>query len=234
MFTVRATESWGAPDDVQAAFLLERKLDLAATTEPVFLGRERGTGHHLWIKCTDGSRESLKRLSREEQLLARLMHPHVLPMIADHDYGTGNYLLYRWQCEQPLDLPTLDTMPGVDRARLVNDLLDTLHYLQTQSVPVAHGRLVVENLWITPNVHFLRLAGFSHAQAGADDELLRADRQALLGLLDEILLRDDIPPDAAALVTQASVQWLEEPVEGYDGFSQAIRRTLLACVTADL
>lgn len=234
MFTVRATEAWGAPEDVQAAFLLENKLDLTATTEPVFLGRERGTGHYLWIKCTDGSHDSLARLNREEQLLGRLAHPHILPLIADHDYGTGNYLLYRWQGEHPLDMATLTRMPGVDRARLINDLLDTLHYLQTQSSPVAHGSLQLENLWITPNVHYLRLTGFNSAEIGADNDLLRADRQALLSLLDEILLKDDMPSEAAGLVKQAGFEWLENPLEGYDAFSQALRRILLACVTADL
>jgi hypothetical protein len=234
MFTVRATETWGAPEEAQSAFLLEGRLDLTATSEPIFLGRERGTGHYMWIKCSNGSRESQDRLAAEQRLLHGLHHGHVLPLIADHAAEVGGLLLYCWQAEQPLNELRLAQMPCVDRARLAGDLLDTVQYLQALSPPVAHRCLVLENLWITPRVHYLRLAGFNRALAGASAEMLESDRQAALELIRTLLPVSDIPSDAKPVLDGASAQWLADPLAGYDGLSQALRRALLACVTADL
>ena len=234
MFTVRATESWGAPEEVQAAFLLDRKLDLVATTEPVYLGRERGTGHHLWIKCSDGSRESNERLAREERLLAGLGHPHILPLIADREEGAASYLLFPWQAELPLDAKSLAELPCADRARLAVDFVEVICFLQSRPAPVAHNRLVLENLWMTPRVHWLRLSGFSHAVAGASAESLRADRQAALDLLEQIVDRKPISSDEALAIDDAGAHWLDDPTGHTEAFSQTLRRGLLACVTADL
>jgi hypothetical protein len=234
MFTVRATESWGAPEDVQAAFLLEGRLELTATTEPVFWGRERGTGHYMWIKCSDGSRESHGRLVAEERLLHGLEHPHVLPLIADHASTPSGILLFRWCAEQPLTAALLADMPCVDRARLAGDVLDAVQYLQTHDPPVAHARLTLENLWVTPRVRYLQLAGFNYAQAGADEEVLVADRRAVVARLAELIPTDELPSDTGPELDDAAARWLENPAEGYDNLSQALRRGLLACVTADL
>lgn len=234
MFTVRATESWGAPDEVQAAFLLEGRLELSSTTEPVFFGRERGTGRYMWVKCGDGSHESYNRILTEGQLLRGLSHPHVLPLVANHQAQPDGMLLYRWRAEQPLSPARLVEMPCVDRARLAGDVLATVQYLQLFNPPVAHCRLTLENLWVTPRVHYLQLAGFNYAEAGANKEQLKADRQAALGLLTELLPNDDLPTDARPELSSAEAQWLADPVGGYDNLSQAIRRGLLACVTADL
>jgi hypothetical protein len=234
MFTVRSTDSWSAPDDAQRAFLLEGRLDLAATSEPVLLGRERGTGHYMWIKCADGSRESQDRLAAEQRLLHGLQHNHILPLIADHAAEVGGLLLYCWQAEQPLSAALLAQIPCVDRARLASDLLDTVQYLQALSPPVAHGCLVLENLWVTPRVRYLRLAGFNKAQSSADADSLRADRQATVALIRKLLPINDIPSDANPVLDGASEQWLADPFEGYDSLSHALKRALLACVTADL
>lgn len=188
----------------------------------------------MWLKCSDGTRESQDRLAAEQRLLHGLQHSHILPLIADHAAEVGGLLLYRWQAEQPLSAALLAQIPCVDRARLAGDLLDTVQYLQTLSPPVAHSCLVLENLWVSPHVRDLRLAGFNHAQAGAGVELLRADRQAMLAVIRELLPVGDIPSDAKPVLDGASAQWLADPFEGYDSLSQALRRALLACVTADL
>jgi hypothetical protein len=234
MFSVRATEAWGAPDAVQASYLLERRLDLAATTEPVYLGRERATGYRVWIKCSDGTTESATRLATEARILTGVRHPHILPLQADLSDRECACLLYPWQAEQPLSAVGLTEIPSADRVRLASDFVAAVHFLQTLDPAVAHGRLVLENLWLTPLVHWFRLTGFSHAAVEASAELLRSDRGAAANLLEDVLGLQTLAPALQQEVTHAAAAWVSGTDEALSDLTRALRRVLLASVTADL
>ena len=73
MFTVRATESWGAPDDVQAAFLLERKLD-ASNPSPADDRIQLSESEFRWslnedAMATEKLAEGIRTFARDQQLL---------------------------------------------------------------------------------------------------------------------------------------------------------------------
>lgn len=233
MFSVRATEAWGAPESVQAEFLLERRLELPAT-ELVLAGRERTTGVLVWIKCSDGTPESAQRLAAEGRVLAGLDHPHVLRLKSDQSAAADPHLLYRWEAEEPLAADRLATLQPVDRVRLAEALVGTVEFLQTQDQPVAHGQLVVEHLWVTPRLHWLRLAGFQQAVAGADEAALRRDRQAVVSLVDQLLDPRSMEAGVDKELRLFGVAWMEDRAEGIAAYSAILRRLLLGCVTADL
>ena len=75
MYGARLSELWGASEAIQQYFLFEQKLALALSTEPVFLAREQSSGMRMWVKLSDGSEESLQRLTIEADILRSLSHP---------------------------------------------------------------------------------------------------------------------------------------------------------------
>jgi len=232
MFTVRATETWDAPESVQDAFLLERKLDLP-TDELILQGRSRSTGQRAWIKCRDSSEESRELLAAESRVLAGLDHPHVLTL-QDSGGQDGSYLLYKWEAEQPLDDESLGALQPVDRARLAGALVATVCYLQDRPEPVAHGQLVLENLWVSQRVKWLRLAGFGKAVAGASADALRSDRQAVVTLVDLILAANDVSAAVEKELRLFGAAWMEDPAAGISDYTGALKRVLLGCITVDL
>lgn len=234
MFTARATEVTGAPDVVQAGFLLESRLDLVTTTEPVYLGRERGTGQRFWIKCPDGTAESDQRITGEHAILGTIQHPHVLQLVDEPQQASTPFLLFAWQAEQPLTAALLDELPATDRVRLAADVLDVIQHLQTMDQPVVHGSLDLENLWATPLVRWVRLAGFNRAQAGAPADDLQADRRSALKLLGQLIGPEEPDTENHRALRTAAELWAEDPAGGYGALGTAIRQVLLDCITADL
>ncbi|GEM_PF-2431465 len=234
MFTARATEVTGAPDVVQAGFLLESRLDLVTTTEPVYLGRDRGTGQRFWIKCPDGTAESDQRIAAEHAILGGIQHPHVLQLVDEPQASSTPFLLFAWQAEQPLTATLLDSLPATDRVRLAADVLDVIQFLQTMDQPVVHGGLDLENLWATPLVRWVRLAGFNRAQAEAPADELEAERRGALKLLGQLIGPEEPDTENHRALRTAAELWAEDPAGGYRALGTAIRQVLLDCITADL
>ncbi|NJN66119.1 MAG: serine/threonine protein kinase [Chloroflexaceae bacterium] len=105
--------------------------------------------------------EVLKQaFEREAQLLARLRHPS-LPKVIDHFTDSlGQFLV-------------MEFMPGDDLATLLerqqkpflaervlawtDQLLDALHYLHTQPMPVIHRDIKPQNMKLTPDDHIILL-----------------------------------------------------------------------------
>ena len=233
MFTVRATETWGAPETVQQLFLLERKLDLP-TQDQVVQGRCRKTGARAWVKFRDGSTEAREALAVEAGVLNDLGHPHILPLVEDGSGEAGPYLRFRWSAEEPLNDDLLERLQAVDRTRLADELVAAVSHLQALPQPVAHGQLVLENLWVTPRTHCLRLAGFGQARSGAGADELRADRQAVVSLVDRLLAANEMAPAVEKEIRLFGTAWVDDPTDGLDHFAGVLKRVLLGCVTVDL
>lgn len=234
MFTAMATESWGAPEAVQAAYLLEQRLDLLSSNEPVYLSRERGTGQRFWVKCDDGTAESIARLAQEKAVLAGFEHPHILPLKADMSSDDAHWLVFHWQGEQPLTESILSSLTQCDRVRLAMDLLDTVNNLHAGEKPIAHGHLELECLWVTPLTHWLRLCCFGHAMIAANEQDLSADRQAAAGLLTNILCVDEASTGLSSELNDAVSQWADGTPGASEQFQGLLKRMMLSCVTVDL
>ncbi len=229
-----ATESWGAPEAVQAAYLLEQRLELLSSSEPVYLGRERGTGQRFWVKCDDGTAESSARLAQERAVLAGFEHPHILPLKADMSSDDAHWLVFHWQGEQPLTESSLSSLTQCDRVRLAMDLLDTVNHLHASEKPIAHGRLELEYLWVTPLAHWLRLCCFGHATIAASEQALSADRQATADLLTNILGVDETSTGLSSELKKALSQWADGTLDTSEQFKGLLKRMMLSCVTMDL
>lgn len=228
-----ATESWGASEAIQAAYLLEQRLELLSSNEPVYLGRERSTGQRFWLKCGDGTAGSSARLAQERAVLAGFDHPHILPLIADMG-SDAHWLVFHWQGEQPLTESILSSLMHCDRVRLAMDLLDTINSLHTSEKPIAHGRLELDNLWVTPLTHWLRLCCFGHAVIAASEQDLSADRQAAAGLLTSILSVDETSAGLSGEFKAVVSQWSDGTPGASEQFQGLLKRMMLSCVTVDL
>ncbi|MCH7471841.1 protein kinase family protein, partial [bacterium] len=174
MFTARLTESLGAPEGITSRFLIEQKVDLAACPEPLYLARERETGVRRWVKCSDGTEESLERLRNEAQILAGLSHPHLPVLQADASDADEPHLVFPWQAEVSLAKKELADLSAPDRARIAEGLVQVVSYLQAEKPPVSHNRMELDNFWVSPEILWPKLWGFGYAQAGAAVEQLRA------------------------------------------------------------
>jgi hypothetical protein len=232
MFTVRATETWDAPESVQESFLLEEKLDLP-TDELILQGRSRSTGQRSWIKCRSAAEGARELLEAEARIVSGLDHPHILP-VKTGGVQDGSYLLFQWEAEQPLNEDLLAALQPVGRARVAQALVSVVNYLQGLPEPVAHGQLVMEHLWVSARIGWLRLAGFGRATPGAGGEALRSDRQAAVTLVDHILAANEIPPAVQKELRLFGAAWMEDPGEGTADFTGVLKRVLLGCVTVDL
>jgi hypothetical protein len=234
MFSVLVTEAWGASEAVQAQYLIERRLDLAASTEPVLQVRERATGQRLWLKCNDGTPLSPDRLAGELRILTRLTHPHLLSPLP-RKAGDGElYLLYPWRAEEPLSGLELPQLAASDRLRVAAALVEVITYLHGLKPAVLHGAPALENLWLVGGVAWLRLAGFSHASDAATAPQLEAERRQVLALAWQVLEADGQGPPVEHQLAELGARWAAEPQQAYGEFESALQQAFLRRVTADL
>ena len=215
-------------------FLIEQRLDLVATTEPVFLVRERGTGIRSWIKCSDGSEESTQRLRNEAFILPRIAHPHILSYHADRSGDHVPFLMYPWQADVPLVELEIAAISGPDRARLALALTEVIVHLQSLDSPVAHGRILPENLWLTPTIQWLRLTGFSHATLEAPWTLLQEDRSSTVRILGSLLPPGELLRIGDESISELTEAWQEGEETAAVRLCNALSRLFLTYVTEDL
>ena len=232
MFSARITDSLGAPEAVQAAYLIERRLELPDWQELVFQVRHRLTGQRVWIKCSDGSPASDMRLESEGRLLARLAHPNILPLAAPDGLPACACLIFPWSAETVLASLSPAGWSAADRSRLALALLDVLSYLQGLPQPVAHGALHPDNLWITPGIHWLKLTGFGLSIEAASDAELQADREEAWRIVSQL-----VAPAAAQITDPLGIAgrgWVDQGWSGLDPLRRSLKLSLLEYVTTDL
>ena len=205
-FAARIADSHGAPEALQAYYLIEQRLDTPGIEEPLFLARTRGNGVRVWLKSAGPGADSPRRIAAEAQLLGRLSHPHVVSLAQSAPEGAA-WLTYAWQAGTPLSSARLEALAMVDRLRLALDLLATVGELQGLEQPVAHNHLVLESLWVSSELCWLRLAHFGEAVEGASSAELAAEREAAWSLALKIA-----QPEAESLAgLQAAAQgWLAQ------------------------
>ncbi len=232
MFTARLTETWGASTEIQALFLIEQRLDLVASTEPVYQVRERGTGIRSWIKCSDGTEESVERLRSEAFILPPVSHPHIMSFQADRSTDNPPFLVYPWQAEVPLADLQIHSISGPDRARMALALVEAAEQLQANAV--SHGRILLENLWISPSVQWLRLAGFNHASLEASRQLLEEDRAGVHRVLTTLLPAEELSRIDDEPVLEIAEAWQVGEPQTAAKLLGALRRIFLTYVTEDL
>lgn len=230
----RLSELWGVSEAIQQYFLFEQKLALALSTEPVFLAREQSSGMRMWVKLTDGTEESHKRLSVEADILRSLGHPHVLGLKIDKRDFEVPFIGFPWHAEQTLADLDLDDMPGPDRLRLAISLIDIIDYLQSLDSPVAHSRINTENLWVTPTTGWIRLASFGHAMVSPLESDLLADREQTLNLLSDLIGRGDNAEELKDQLLEHGISWTESRSNTTEELHGMLRRQFLTSVTADL
>ena len=234
MHGARLSELWGVPEGIQQYFLLEQKLALALSTEPVFLAREQSSGMRMWVKFSDGSEESLRRLAVEADILRSLAHPHVLSLKIDKRDFEVPFIGFPWLAEQPLADMDADAMSGADRIRLALSILEIVDYMQGQDEPVVHGRINTENLWVSPSTCCVLLAIFGHAVRSTEEDELLADREQTLNLLSELLGRGANAEELKDKIVEYGIAWAESRRNGMDELHGMLRRQFLSSVTADL
>jgi len=234
MFSVLVTEAWGASEAVQAQYLIERRLDLAASTEPVLLVRERASGQRLWLKCSDGTPASPDRLVGELRILGRLTHPHLLSPLPRKAGDDEPFILYPWRAEEPLSGLELPRLAPADRLRVAAALFAVTAYLHGQTPAVLHGAPALENLWLTRGVAWLRLAGFNRASDNATPPQLEQERRQVLELALRIMDADGHGPAPQPRLAELGARWAAEPLKAYAEFEGALKQAFLQRVTADL
>jgi tRNA A-37 threonylcarbamoyl transferase component Bud32/Tfp pilus assembly protein PilF len=137
--------------EVAGRFVVERELAHGATAV-VYLGRDRRHDRRVAIKVLDPALASsldAARFHREIALLARLQHPHVLPLLDSGEaagslfyvvpYVEGGSLRARLQREGAL--------PPADALRVALDVADALAYAHGQGV--VHRDVKPENVLLS-------------------------------------------------------------------------------------
>ncbi|MCB1216549.1 hypothetical protein KDL44_04115 [bacterium] len=234
MYGARLSELWGVPEGIQQFFLLEQKLALALSTEPVFLAREQSSGMRMWVKFSDGSDVSLKRLAVEADALRSISHPHIIALKIDKRDFDVPFIGFPWMAEQPLADMDVDAMSTPDRIRMALSILEIIDHLQGMDHPVAHNRINTENLWISPSTGWVRLASFGHALRSPLEADLLADREQTLNLLSELLGRGSSGEELKDQIVETGLAWAESRQNGMDELHGMLRRQFLTSVTADL
>jgi hypothetical protein len=113
-------------------------------------------------------------------------------------------------------------------------LTEAVVHLQTAESPVAHGRLLLENLWLTPNVQWLRLTGFSHAVIDASQPQLQEDRSATRRIIETLLPAGELLRIGDESVHELAESWLQGDEGAADKLCAALQRLFLTYVTEDL
>jgi hypothetical protein len=230
-FAARISDSRGAPDVLQADFLIEHLLDTPGFEEPVYLGRDRDGGVRSWLKHSSGDPASAARIAAEAKLLPRLDHPHVIRLLRSTVEAQTPWLAYMWQAEAPMNPARLAGMPAVNRARLAQELLDTVGYLQDLAEPVAHQRLELGALWVSSELCWLRLAQFGEAATGASLDELMADRNAAVRLILQLAQPEGKMAHEIELTAQA---WIDRGEDTLLELKRALKLLTLERITEDL
>ncbi len=234
MYGARLSELWGVSEAIQQYFVFEQKLALALSTEPVLLAREQSSGMRMWVKLSDGSEESLRRLACEADILRSLSHPHVIGLKIDKRDFSVPFIGFPWQAEQPLADLDADTLSEPDRIRISLSLLDIINHLQNLEQPVAHCRINSENLWVSPSAGWIRLASFGHALATPLEADLLADREQVLNLLSDLLGHGEHGEELKDQLLETGLSWAESRNNGMEDLHGMLRRHFLTSITADL
>lgn len=234
MFSVLVTEAFGASAAIQAHYLIERRLDTPTGAGLVLQVRERTTGIRRWLKCADGGATSAEALAREQQVLSRLQHTHLLLPLPASPVEDELCLIYPWRAEKPLSDTVLAQVAPSDQVRLVQALLETLTYLHGLEQPVLHGSPLMEHIWAVPQVFWLRLSGFSGVREGATAAELANERQAFLKLSWRVLGRGDADADLSPQLLESGEQWVAEPLASFAKLNAGLKQEFLSRVTADL
>ena len=150
------------------AFTIERELGGGGMSR-VFLARDRALDRHIVIKTLDleaSAAGSDERFRREVRTIAKLQHPHVVPLLTGGGDGTllwyampfvaGESLRARLVREGALPLP--------DALRIMRELLDALGFAHEQGV--VHRDVKPENI-LLEGKHAV-VADFGIAKAVAD------------------------------------------------------------------
>jgi hypothetical protein len=230
-FAARIADSHGAPDALLAKYLIERRLDTPGIEEPLFLARTRENGVRVWLKCAGTEAGSARRISAETQLLAGLDHPHIIGLAPGIPEG-ATWLAYTWQAGTPLSVARLEGIASVDRVRLALDLLATVGYLQGLEHPVAHNHLVLESLWVSNELSWLRLAQFGEAIVDASAADLAVEREVAWSLALRIAQAE---ADITAELQAAAQGWLAQGgTEALAALLGRLKLLLLVQVAQDL
>ena len=234
MYGARLSELWGVSEAIQQYFLFEQKLALALSTEPVFLAREQSSGMRMWVKLSDGTEESIKRLAIEADVLRSLNHPHIMSLKIDkRDYEVP-FIGFPWLAEQPLADLDIDALSSPDRIRLALSLLEIIEYMQSLDSPVAHGRINTENLWVSPTAGWVRLASFGHAMITPLESDMLADRDQALNLISDLLGRGEDGEELKEMLLEAGLHWAENRQNNMEELAGMLRKQFLTSITADL
>ena len=234
MYGARLSELWGVTEAIQQMFVFEKKLALAVITEPVFQAREQSTGMRMWVKLSDGTEESNKRLSIESDMLRSLNHPHIMDLKIDKRDWEVPFIGFPWHAETPLADVDMESISDPDRIRLAISLLEIIDYMQTLDDPVSHGRINTENLWITPTSGWIRLASFGHAMVSPLESDLLTDREQALNLVSDILGKNENGEELKDKLIDTGVLWIESPDQSVSTLSSMLRKSFLTSVTSDL
>lgn len=230
-FTARISDARGAPDALQHEFLIEHRLDTPGYEEPVYLGRDRQTGIRNWLKHATGEADSAARIINEARLLPRLEHPHIIRIARDAAQSASPWLAYAWQAEAPLASSRLSSLSSTSKARLAQELLAAVGYLQDLAEPVAHQHLGLGALWVTSELCWLRLAHFGQASIGASVDELAADRNAAVRLLLQLTQPEGQMAHGLEITAQA---WIDRGEEALLDLQRMLKLILLERITEDL
>lgn len=229
-FATRIADSRGAPEVFQAAYLIEQALEIPGLLDPIYLARERGAGVRTWLKHA-GDKDGGARIANEARLLSRLEHPHIIQAVHSELAAQPPWLAYAWQAESPLNNLRLQGFAPVDRSRLALELLETIGYLQGLAEPVAHCKLELASLWVTPELGWLRLAQFGQAVAGAGHDELQADRSSAVRLVLQLAQPDG---GAGPALESAAQEWIDHGEDALLELKHVLRLLALARIAADL
>ncbi|KAG8904639.1 hypothetical protein FRB99_001404 [Tulasnella sp. 403] len=97
------------------------------------------------IKCILATR-TFKRFRREASIWEGLHHPNILPLLETYE-SPEMCLISPW-CENGNINSYLQHNPNADKLGLLIRVSDALNYLHTRKIPIIHGNLSPENIYI--------------------------------------------------------------------------------------
>ncbi|MEX2282236.1 MAG: protein kinase [Gemmatimonadota bacterium] len=168
---------------VTGRYEIERELGRGGMAT-VFLATDLKHKRQVAIKVLDPELASAigsSRFLREIEIVARLTHPHVLPI---HDSGTADDLLYYVmpyvEGETLRDrLARSRQLPVDDALRIVRDVAEALEYAHTRGV--IHRDIKPENILLAGRDAFVADFGIARAVECATDQQARTATGIMLG-----------------------------------------------------
>ncbi len=228
MFHTRITETWGAPVVVGDRYLLERLVE-HPSDDRIVCARERDTGIRRWVKFA-ATPEQESSLLNELAVLRIASHQVIAALAAANQAGEPGWYAVEWQGEVPLDDEHLHRLPAIDRLRIANLLVNLVEYLI--GLRVALPSLCLEQLWVTPALHNLRLVGLPGVQTNAQADAIGRMREAAARILD-VLIPSETPGAPDIILKPLIANW----GDGGQAAGQLVsgfERALMQAVTADL